>query len=358
MIRCRFCDSTNFERNGHRYNKKGLYQRYVCNECNRSFIVDNGFLHKGFKDKIITSCLDLYFNGLSLRKISNHLYGCYNIKVSYVTIYKWIVEYSIKISAAISNYVVSSSRNIHADEIMINIGGEWHWFWSVLCEDNRMITSSIITKTRDIHYARKLFEETKVHLPERPRNVITDGLPAYKKAFGKAFWRSEKSYNTIKHVRLIKFIDKVNNNVMERVNGTMKDKIKIMRGFKSIEGATAIMSGFVVYYNFVRPHMGLDYATPAQAAGIELNLGRNRWNELIRLTVDGQRTSNVLTTAINKHEGPCTVKVFKDGVEVNPKSLGMSMRHIQTEFKNYSKAKEFVEFYRQVYPDYDFKIEY
>jgi hypothetical protein len=28
----------------------------------------------------------------------------------------------------------------------------------------------------------------------------------------------------------------------------------------------------------------------------------------------------------------------------------------KTEFKNYSKAKEFVDFYGQIYPEYEFRI--
>jgi hypothetical protein len=36
------------------------------------------------------------------------------------------------------------------------------------------------------------------------------------------------------------------------------------------------------YYNYVRPHQGLNGGTPAQAAGIELELGQNRWMELLR----------------------------------------------------------------------------
>lgn len=37
-----------------------------------------------------------------------------------------------------------------------------------------------------------------------------------------------------------------------------------------------------VFYNFVRPHMALDGQTPAEAAGIDLNLEGNRWMQLIR----------------------------------------------------------------------------
>lgn len=36
------------------------------------------------------------------------------------------------------------------------------------------------------------------------------------------------------------------------------------------------------FYNFVRPHMALDGQTPAEAAGIDLNLEGNRWMQLIK----------------------------------------------------------------------------
>lgn len=284
MIKCRFCDSKDYRKNGHRYNKKGKYQRYVCNECKRSFVVDNGFLYKEFKDKVITSCLDLYFNGLSLRKISNHLYSCYNVKVSYVTIYNWIIEYSKRISVSVSNYILNSSDKIHADEMMIGIGGEWYWLWSVMCQDNRMVISSLITKTRKVQHARKLFEDAKKHMPYRPWYIVTDGLQAYRKGISKAFWRNKSYYRKTKHVRLVRFFDKVNNNIMERVNGTMKDKIKVMRGFKSLEGANTLMNGFIIHYNFVRNHMTYN-KTPAEVAGIDLKLGRNRWEGLIQKSV-------------------------------------------------------------------------
>lgn len=154
----------------------------------------------------------------------------------------------------------------------------------MLCKDNRMIISSLITKRRETFQARKLFEKAKKHMPHRPKFVVTDGLQAYRRGFRKAFWRTKKSYNGIKHVRLVRFMDKVNNNVIERVNGTIKEKVKVMRGFKSIEGANAIMSGFIVYYNFVRNHMTYN-KTPAEVAGFDLKLGRNRWRGLIQKSV-------------------------------------------------------------------------
>jgi len=36
-----------------------------------------------------------------------------------------------------------------------------------------------------------------------------------------------------------------------------------------------------IYYNFIREHSALDGLTPAEMAGINLNLGRNKWMGLI-----------------------------------------------------------------------------
>jgi hypothetical protein len=72
-----------------------------------------------------------------------------------------------------------------------------------------------------------------------------------------------------------------NNNRIERMNGTQRERFKVQRGWKSMN--TAIPEGNRIFYNFIRPHMALEGQTPAQAAGIDLNLEGNRWMELIRL---------------------------------------------------------------------------
>jgi hypothetical protein len=51
-----------------------------------------------------------------------------------------------------------------------------------------------------------------------------------------------------------------------------------MRGIK-VDG-TPIIPMNQIYYNFVRPHMGLDGITPAEMAGVGIE-GNNRWMGLI-----------------------------------------------------------------------------
>lgn len=84
------------------------------------------------------------------------------------------------------------------------------------------------------------------------------------------------------HIRKIAFANKSNNNLVERLNGTKRDREKNLRGLK-IE-KTPIIPMQDIYYNFVRPHQALNGKTPAQKAEVDLNLNGNEWLELIKLT--------------------------------------------------------------------------
>jgi len=55
---------------------------------------------------------------------------------------------------------------------------------------------------------------------------------------------------------------------------------KVMRAIKKPD--SAIIEGQRIYYNHIRPHQGLNGKTPAQAAGLELTLGENKWESLIK----------------------------------------------------------------------------
>jgi transposase InsO family protein len=42
------------------------------------------------------------------------------------------------------------------------------------------------------------------------------------------------------------------------------------------------LDGFNDYYNYIREHQALEGQTPAQKAGISLNLGQNKWLGLLK----------------------------------------------------------------------------
>jgi len=66
---------------------------------------------------------------------------------------------------------------------------------------------------------------------------------------------------------------------MERMNGEVRDREKVMRGLKKTD--TPMLKGYQLFHNFVRPHEALDGRTPAEAAGIKVE-GSNKWLTIIQ----------------------------------------------------------------------------
>lgn len=62
----------------------------------------------------------MYFTGMSIREISNH-YEMMGIKVSHMTIYRWVIDYSNMVSKYIKDIVprTDSRTIVRADEVWL-----------------------------------------------------------------------------------------------------------------------------------------------------------------------------------------------------------------------------------------------
>lgn len=65
----------------------------------------------------------------------------------------------------------------------------------------------------------------------------------------------------------------MNNNKMERMNGEIRDREKVMRGIKRMD--TPILKGYQIYHNYFREYQGLGNRTSAEIAGIKI-AGENK----------------------------------------------------------------------------------
>ena len=70
---------------------------------------------------------------------------------------------------------------------------------------------------------------------------------------------------------------------MERLNGTLSERIKVQRGWKKI--ATPACEGQRIHYNFVKPRMALNGETPAKRARINVVKNGNKWMDLLELAI-------------------------------------------------------------------------
>ena len=226
---------------------------------------------------LIISALNLYYDGLSLRKTQRNLKQIFSEKVSQVTILNWIRKYSKLVKEFVITLNPDLSGYWHEDETMLKCEGRNIWFWEMIDESTRFLVASHISGTRTIKDTIAIFKKGFDQSKKRPKIVFVDGSHVYHRAFNKVFYSRYKK-DRVELVQRVGIRTRETNNMVERLHGTVKDRTKTMRGLKDYDSTKEILKGFTIHYNFVRPHQSLCGKTPAQVAGIE-NL--DNWKNLI-----------------------------------------------------------------------------
>jgi putative transposase len=273
---CIFCHSTNLKKDGIRHNKYGDIQRFYCNDCSKRFTINQGFEGMKSSPQIITSAMQLYFSGESLRNVAKSL-KVMGVKVSHVAVYKWIEKYTLLMKQYLEQIKPNVSDTWRADEVWIKVSGDMKYLFALMDDETRYWIAQEVAATKEGHDARGLFHEAKVVVGKRPNVIITDGLHSYHEAYNAEFF-TLKNPRT-KHINAIKLSGDMNNNKMERMNGEIRDREKVMRGLKKAD--TPILTGYQIFHNHMRPHEALKGKTPAEACGIEI-VGNNKWLTLIQ----------------------------------------------------------------------------
>ncbi len=286
-IICEKCDGKNIKKDGVRETKnRSKVQRYKCKDCSHRFSIDDGFWKMKNHENKITSCMNMYYAGMSLRKIQEHLQMFAPKNSHYSTIYRWIVKYANMIGTLTDNIQIKSGKELMSDEMEYHRLGEQNWFVDVMDTETRFVVASDYMKSRTIENLTKVLKKGKLATGEQIKVVTTDGLQGYervlKKSFGlKTHWNHK---SPIIH-NVVIASERGFNHKIERLHNTIRDRTKIMRGFHgSLESARAIMKGMEIYYNFVRKHQGIDGKTPSEEAIPELCLSTNKWLSLIKMS--------------------------------------------------------------------------
>ncbi len=268
--RCKFCGSKRIVRYGH---YQGV-QRWWCKDCQRKF-VDNDALPKMKTPTVqVASALSMFYEGMSLNGIRRHLEQTYNNYPSDSTVYLWIVKFTKVAVAAAKDYKAQVGDIWIADETVLKVEGKNVWFFDILDDKTRFLLASYMTLHRTTPSARVLMEKAAERADKVPKVVITDKLRAYLDGIELAFGADTR------HVQSEGFRVQPNTNLIERFHGTLKARTKVMRGLKKRETAKLIMGGWLVHYNFFRPHEALRNKTPAQKAGIDFPF-RN-WLDVVK----------------------------------------------------------------------------
>ena len=72
--------------------------------------------------------------------------------------------------------------------------------------------------------------------------------------------------------------------LIERLNRTFKYHVRPAAGFNSFNGAVALTTLFVTNYNFLRPHMSLDYQPPVPLPELQtIATIQGKWTKILSL---------------------------------------------------------------------------
>jgi len=258
--KCKYCGSSNVVRFGHSKQR----QRLLCRDCHRTFMDTDALAGMKTPSDQVASALNMYYEGMSLNAVRRHLQQMHNNYPSDSTVYGWVIRFTKQAIEQTKDYKPEVGDVWVADETVLDIGGQKVWFWDIIDAKTRFLLASHMSTKRTTADALTLMKLAEQRAGKVPELVFTDKLQAYTDGVEIA-WGADT-----KHIPSKGFVVPMNTNIIERFHGNLKARTKVMRGFKSIKTAKWILDGWLVHYNFFRPHETLKGKTPAERAGVTL----------------------------------------------------------------------------------------
>ncbi len=232
------------------------------------------------------------FNGTepSLRKITRMVNDHFDMNLAKSTVNFWIQKFVPQISGCVDSLTPQLSDTWQADELFVKMKNgvkdtqynqkSMAYLWNVMDRKTRFLLASRISTHRNVNGAVGAFNAArKVAKDSQPERIYADGLKACPQAM--EYWEGESKPELVARMGVGK--PHANNNRIERLNGALRERVKVQRGWKTVK--TPLAEGQRVHYNFVKPHMALENQTPADAAGIGVE-GKDKWMELLKKSLE------------------------------------------------------------------------
>ncbi len=234
--------------------------------------------------------------GLSARMTAEALGKIFGISISHQTVLNYANATALHLSDFSDQHTPGPEGTCAADETYIKVNGITRYTWFIISKIRRVICGWNLSETRGAGPALALIHNCYGN-PEDPKcstgELITDGLPSYDSAVvaynTAAIEKGGSDILTKRTVIGLKNLDPESETYreykqfVERLNRTYKFHTRPRAGFKDFDGACALTTLFVVYYNFMRPHGSLGHKPPVELECLKgKTLYPDQWVELIR----------------------------------------------------------------------------
>ncbi len=227
---------------------------------------------------------------IAARKTAQILKQVFKIPISYQT----VLNYAEAAAPYCHHFNLTHKGTIDdesaGDETYIKICGQHAYTFLFISAQNHKITAYHIADSRGTLPATvAMTEAVRTAQPNQKLKLITDGNPAY--PAGLHFINSKRdAHNQIQLRKVIGLqnldteseLNRHFKQIIERLNRTYKYHVRAANGFKSSNGAIALSTLFVTHYNFLRPHMSLQYRVPIPIQQLQwLDTIQERWCKII-----------------------------------------------------------------------------
>ena len=226
------------------------------------------------------------------RKTAVILKSVFNIKVSYQT----VLNYAAAAAFYCHSFNLQHKGPVDpiqaGDETYIRVLGKHQFAFFFISSKNLKITAYHVADNRETQPAITAMSEA-VRTPAAGQEIIlvTDGNPSY--PAGIHFLNAQRGDGPdIQHHKVIGLQNldaeseqwRAFKQLIERLNRTYKYHVRPAAGFNSQNGAVVLTTLFVTHYNFLRPHMSLNYEPPVQLPELAtITTLQGKWAKILSL---------------------------------------------------------------------------
>lgn len=258
VVKCKYCSSNAIVKFG---TFEGV-QRHWCKDCKRKFADNDALPKMRTPVNVIASALSCYYGGMPLDAIQRHLQQQFGIYYSEMGIYNWVKRFSKQAIDRVKDFKPVVGDTWIADETCLKVGGKNTWFWDIIDVKTRYLLASRLSLSRTTKDVVLLMNEARRKAGKSPKRIITDKLSAYIDGIELVFGADTE------HIWSEPFTDTNSTNTIERFQGTLKDRTKVVaRSFKNMDTARLLTEAWLVHYNFFKEHEALGNIPPAVKIG-------------------------------------------------------------------------------------------
>jgi transposase-like protein len=163
------------------------------------------------------------------------------IEVDHVTVYRWVQRFTPLLADAARFARHWPGGRWHVDETYVKVGGEWRYVSRAVDQQGQVI-DVLVSKRRDGAAARRFFRRALTTLKVTPTEVVTDKAPTYTRVLDElvpAAWHHVEQYA---------------NNRIEADHGTLKHRLRPIRGLRTDRTAQIVIAGIAFVQNLRRGH--------------------------------------------------------------------------------------------------------